>query len=1112
MKVNETEQFEYFDAPPSDQNYEYYNYDPNGGEAVKRGFLENVWEAGKRGRKGVLADIAIYDALQDPTIDLEGVMNYKKILDRGEALDPVDGNWLADRVYGAAGIMGQWWENIKQAGFGATIGAGIGAGVGALAGLVIPTVGEEPLTIAGGALAGAKVGAKLFGTEASAIFAYRQGVGSMYASMREQGVEHDTAERVSKIAGIPYALVEMAQIGTAAKPIMGAITGKSAQKALGKSASNLVLKFAKKWGTTWLEETGEEGIQEIIQITAEDAAKKSNGIVDDKTLADKSKRVLDVLKQAGGDFLLFPVPGSAIETASIGVGQETQVEIEQTLKDIEDSSEITPEEMASPILQLDKELMNVSKKLLQENDIKEPVPSKPRTKPLTEKEITKISELKGVSELEASQMDLQEAQSILKPTGLPESERGVGKVLKEQEALRKEEFGGRMREAEAELESQAETKASWYKTVFKKLKGEYKRFDITPLKETLSLDTFDKLSLELSQTDRLSKIEAAKTAQALEKLFTEGRLPAPHIIKYISKQWGPQVAEGFRNIKYISENPEISITDVLSVPKATASALDLSRTLRQNNMIAGGNMKLWLKSIGRDMKTMIKDEGVARALEKKYLMTLGDSRRFIRWNEWGEGSTYQTGAERFPSRFVGKLPKPLRTAIQATERAYTLGGNILRAELMQKYVEKYGGPENLSEKQLRDIGHVINLLTGEGDARWLGQHAATLNALFFAPRWTMSKLQIWSFLMNPKNWTTTANGKLQANPAIKVMAWHVGTHFALMSSLLAGFAAVPGADVEWKDPTSSDWGKVQFGNTRVDLWGGDLPFYRLIAQLTTGKRKTQSGRSIPQDRLETVTRFMQSKLGPAPAFVLDMLRGETFYGQEVPRTKEGVIDQFYQRFTPFFIQDIVDSFHYSSPTSTLATAPLAFFGAGVQTYESSPSAQIVGVKNQVSLQVLGKKWDDIGPDAQKLLEANFPQIGQMEAQANYERTSYSFLNKIAKERQQSENRITKSLPKDVQHTLESLGIRTGGLARSIGSGWYLNNKRFKEYESKVKQLIILNLPKIVRNPKWDKVDPVTKAELLKEVIESIKKSVRQSIALKANISDIQQLQDFMKEK
>lgn len=150
--------------------------------------------------------------------------------------------------------------------------------------------------------------------------------------------------------------------------------------------------------------------------------------------------------------------------------------------------------------------------------------------------------------------------------------------------------------------------------------------------------------------------------------------------------------------------------------------------------------------------------------------------------------------------------------------------------------------------------------------------------------------------------------------------------------LLLGAAA--GADIE-DDPRSSDFGKMKFGDTRIDVWAGFQQLVRFFAQLITGERKGPSGRiqklngkSFPREtRGDLILRFLRSKLAPTPGTAVNLLEGTDMNGDPVTIQGEAI-----KNVMPLYIQDVQKLHDRETPTGIMA-AIAAFFGIGVQTYD-----------------------------------------------------------------------------------------------------------------------------------------------------------------------------------
>jgi len=274
-----------------------------------RGFFGKIAESYRRGKSSTMADVAVYESAAKGLGNEDNALRIWKDSRQRDEIDKIDGNTLGDIVYGGARLLGQWGQSLKAGGTGAVVLGGLGAAAGAVAGAVIPTVGEEPFTIAAGAKLGLASGAKLGLAEGTALFMYKQGTGMMYANMLEQGVDKKTALKVASIAGIPYAIVEAYQAKQAI-PALGGLM----EEAMKRTSANLAKRIGIKYATTLGKEVGEEMLQEIIQITAEDVASEMGGMgieMDAKYIEQRMGRILMTAVESAKAMALLPVPGAA---------------------------------------------------------------------------------------------------------------------------------------------------------------------------------------------------------------------------------------------------------------------------------------------------------------------------------------------------------------------------------------------------------------------------------------------------------------------------------------------------------------------------------------------------------------------------------------------------------------------------------------------------------------------------------------------------------------------------------------------------------------------------------------------------------------------------------
>ena len=228
-----------------------------------------------------------------------------------------------------------------------------------------------------------------------------------------------------------------------------------------------------------------------------------------------------------------------------------------------------------------------------------------------------------------------------------------------------------------------------------------------------------------------------------------------------------------------------------------------------------------------------------------------------------------------------------------------------------------------------DMARWINIATGRGDVSFLqaipgiGEGAQTvLNAAFFSPRLVAARFQAPLAIMDPRySWRVRQH---MARDMVGATTWGMG---------ILALASYAGADVE-HDPRSSDFGRIQVGNTRLDVWGGFQPVARVIARMSTGKGKSTGTEMIRDiDRSSEMLRFARTKLSPLAGLGTDIWQGETFTGEELMWGKTTLADQAFGRLTPLIIQDVMEAWEHDRWTGVAMAAP-SFIGTSVISYQT----------------------------------------------------------------------------------------------------------------------------------------------------------------------------------
>jgi hypothetical protein len=97
------------------------------------------------------------------------------------------------------------------------------------------------------------------------------------------------------------------------------------------------------------------------------------------------------------------------------------------------------------------------------------------------------------------------------------------------------------------------------------------------------------------------------------------------------------------------------------------------------------------------------------------------------------------------------------------------------------------------------------------------------------------------------------------------------------------------------------------------------------------------------------------------------------------------------------------------------------------------------------------------------------------------------------------------MPKDIQAEFDKLKMNLSGVSRTIDTDWFLNEKRYREYEQTTGRLYKTIFVDMMRHPMWDKTPDEIKVLLLQDIMDDIKKKVREDIIAKANIEDFEKV-------
>lgn len=618
------------------------------------------------------------------------------------------------------------------------------------------------------------------------------------------------------------------------------------------------------------------------------------------------------------------------------------------------------------------------------------------------------------------------------------------------------------------------------------LKGQLK-FNIPPLESYFTSDDVDLAYDTITRSTILTESDVLAADEGLNKLLSEGVIPERSEMKALVKSGIISESSAKHLLKRgetLSQKIKNTILDIGYAPWSIITAIDMSMAGRQGLKILYDNPRVWGRSVAQAYR-MLASERYYNFADLKlkshpiYQQAVRDG-----VEETGLGQM-QAGEERFMSKIVQKIP-----GLRPSGRAYTGGLKQLRFNWYFSAIENAGN--GLTNQQRKDFATLANDLTGRGKLPKLLRKVQDIMPVFFAPRLYAGQIRSFTDLATVHS------------PARKMLAGILAKFVGISLATLFLLDQHPKLNIEW-NPLSADFLKVRHGNTRVAILQGYEPLIRTVFQLCAGKRKaTETKRLQTAERKEILWRFIQSKLSPPAGLAVDLWRGESFRGRKI--TPERIPENLYERVTPLFIQDVIDTMRWQGIGATAAIAPLAFHGITVQTYPVTTFQELTKLKDRFAKEYFnGSRWDEIGPESQLAIRESHPEISFYEDQARMEREDVEFTGKIADESFQAGRKIFKGLSKTIKNEMESLTVPMPGISRYIGSNWYLNDKRYKTYQRQVKTLLNVVLTDLIRDRSWRILPIDIRREIIKTAIDEVKTAIRLNITVNANIKDIQTL-------
>jgi hypothetical protein len=403
-------------------------------------------------------------------------------------------------------------------------------------------------------------------------------------------------------------------------------------------------------------------------------------------------------------------------------------------------------------------------------------------------------------------------------------------------------------------------------------------------------------------------------------------------------------------------------SDTVNSSRTIVTAYDLSAPFRQ-----GGILSLSHPSCAaRSYVNMLRAARSAKAA--KNVMAEIKSRRY--YELYKDSGLYlaeegKAAEEVFKAVFAKKIP-----GVNMSERAYNAYLNTLRADCFDSLLEalkassnkkmlkagnaayeQYVGSLNptgfssldealaslkgaeksitseiivsgINNKELEAIANFVNAATGRGSIGAAEKYAQELSTIFFAPKLTASR---WQMLMGQPLYQGSARSRM-------IIAGEYGKYLAGLATLY-GLAKLSGAQVTW-NPRSTDFGKIRFGENRIDPLAGLGKHAVFAARIITGQFKGTSGKQEPiyddkgrNNVGDIFERYVRSTLSPLYGTTVTLATGRGIDGKPY-KAKDIPYDLL-----PLSARDVYEQFRDNDPVTAAAMSLLSIHGAGVDTYE-----------------------------------------------------------------------------------------------------------------------------------------------------------------------------------
>ncbi len=419
----------------------------------------------------------------------------------------------------------------------------------------------------------------------------------------------------------------------------------------------------------------------------------------------------------------------------------------------------------------------------------------------------------------------------------------------------------------------------------------------------------------------------------------------------LKEEWSKRVFEA----SLASRTPFKKVWDAgaqtLNTSRAILTSFDLSGVLRQGGFITLGNPMRALVNIGPMLRAFASEDTAKASLVR--LKTRENWGNYVRSGLYiAETDTTKLSAqeEAYMSRWIDKIPEGAKglfigSFVRGSQRAYTTFLNNLRADTFDSMLNCLQKGPKPTPQEMESIAGYINVATGRGDLGKgkINQMAVGLNTIFFAPRLVASRFQIIG-----------GYPVFKATGRTKALVLKEYAKFLTGATIVYALGSLAQDDDDKPlelDPRSSDFLKMRFGDTRVEVLGGLIQSTVFVSRIVSGEKKNMAGKIIPirdtlrlpnlfrevprKDKVpyggdnvfDVAANFARSKFSPAFGGFVDVTVGKNVIGEPVTPMDVGI-----KMVVPMSFSETKETMEAHGVPKGATLTTLMLFGAGVQTY------------------------------------------------------------------------------------------------------------------------------------------------------------------------------------